>query len=174
MNDPDICNMKFSENKLVEKWNLFKTAFLDLSKKHAPIKTMRVKDRYCPWVDKDIVKLMYARNHAKKCAVKTTSEALWQKFKYLRNLVTLKIKQAKKKYYNDKIADCGNDSKKMWKFINRITGSKTYKPPHKDLDCNTFNEHFSSIGEKLISQESSEPEDLPWKHPHVKLCLNFN
>ena len=95
------------------------------------------------------------------------------KFKCLRNQVTSEIRHAKKKYFMDKITDCGNDSKKMWKFINKITGSKTFTPPHKDLDCNTFNEHFSTIGEKLISKLSSEPEKLPWKQPPCKTLFKF-
>ena len=92
MNDPAICDLQFCENELIEKWNLFKTAFINVSRKHAPIKTMRMKDRYCPWVDKDIVKLMYERNHAKKCAVRTKSQELWQKFKQLRNRVTFETR----------------------------------------------------------------------------------
>ena len=173
MNDPAICNVNFSDNELIEKWNLFKASFIKISRKHAPIKTLRVKDRYYPWIDKNIVKLMYKRNHAKKRAVRKKSKSLWQKFKCLRNQVTSEIRHAKKKYFMDKITDCGNDSKKMWKFINKITGSKTFTPPHKDLDCNTFNEHFSTIGEKLISKLSSEPEKLPWKQPPCKTLFKF-
>ena len=78
MNDPAICNVNFSDNELIEKWNLFKASFIKISRKHAPIKTLRVKDRYYPWIDKNIVKLMYKRNHAKKRAVRKKSKSLWQ------------------------------------------------------------------------------------------------
>ena len=62
----------------------------------------------------------------------------------------------------------------MWKFINKITGSKTYKPPHKDLDCNMFNDHFSTIGEKLVSEMSSKPKDLPWRQPPCGTVFKFH
>ena len=62
----------------------------------------------------------------------------------------------------------------MWKCINKITGSKTYKSPHKDLNATTFNDHFSTIGEKIISQMSNKPENLPWKQPACETVFAFN
>ena len=43
-------------------WDIWKKEVLRISDKHAPIKIMRLKDRRNPWVTKDIVKLMYARD----------------------------------------------------------------------------------------------------------------
>ena len=41
------------------KWNAFKTTFIEVSNKHAPIQTRRLKTRNNPWVIKEIVQLMY-------------------------------------------------------------------------------------------------------------------
>ena len=174
MDDPAITDTDFENEKLCEKWELFKLAFVKISDKHAPVKTMRVKERHYPWVNSNIVKLMYERNHAKKCAVKNKCISWWQKYKCLRNRVNVEIRNARKDYYKQKLAECGNNPKKMWKCINKITGSKTYKSPHKDLSATIFNDHFSTIGEKIISQMSNKPESLPWKQPACETVFAFN
>ena len=152
--NPAIVNSDFNDVELRDKWNTFKLAFISICEKLAPVKTMRVKERYYPWVNADIVKLMYERNHAKKCAVKSKRDLLWDRYKHLRNQITIKIRTAKNEYYEQKLAECGNNSKKLWKCLNKITGNTISKPPHKDLDCNAFNEYFSTIGEKITSQMS--------------------
>ena len=171
--DPYISNLEFDESELCKRWELFKKSFITIANKHAPMKMMRAKERYYPWVNLEIVKLIYERNHIKKRAVKTKSEHLWQKLKKLRNKITLLIRKRRKEYYEEKLRECGKDSKKMWKCINKITGSKSFIPPHKDISCNNFNEHFSTIGEKIISQTSSKPENLPWKQPPCETTFMF-
>ena len=75
---------------------------------------------------------MYERNHAKKCAVKSKRDLLWDRYKHLRYQITIQIRTAKKEYYEQKLAECGNNSKKLWKCLNKITGNKINKPPHKE------------------------------------------
>ncbi len=46
-------------------WATRRDEFIKICDNHAPLKTIRVKDRYCPWMSSDIVKLMYKRDFLK-------------------------------------------------------------------------------------------------------------
>ena len=63
-------NQANTTDKLTCKWNEWKNAFLQLSDKHAPFKSMRLKDRRNPWINKDIIKLINERDRAHKLADK--------------------------------------------------------------------------------------------------------
>ena len=49
-------------------WETWKSNFLCISDKHAPIKVTRVKDRHNPWINAEIIKLMYRRDYLHKRA----------------------------------------------------------------------------------------------------------
>ena len=174
MKQSDIVNLNFGKDQLLEKWDSFKTAFMAVSKKHVPKKSMRVKATMKPWIHNDVVKLIYERNYVKKCAVKTKNDALWKKYRMLRNKVTSDTREAKRKYFDEKINECGNNVHKLWKCLNKIAGNKSFKQPHKDLDCTIFNEYFSTIGEKIVlNQQSSQDQNLPWKLQAEQILHSF-
>ena len=63
-----ICwKQRFNEtddvNVLVTRWSTLFSLIID---KHAPIKTLRVSERYCPWVNKDLKELIRSRDKLKK------------------------------------------------------------------------------------------------------------
>ena len=39
--------------------------------KHAPLKEIRVSERYCPWIDKDLKRLMSTIDRLKAAALKS-------------------------------------------------------------------------------------------------------
>ena len=63
----------FDENSISHNdiWLLWKQAFLNICDKYAPIKLIRVKSRYIPWITPDIIKLIHKRDYLKAKA-KTT------------------------------------------------------------------------------------------------------
>jgi len=89
-----------------------------------------------------------------------------EKYKKYRKKVTHLLEESKRNYYQSQFLSCENDSKKMWKLINNLLGSKAKElsPPEKLFDtvnltytCNhesmasIFNNYFVSIGKKLAS-----------------------
>ncbi len=44
----------------------FKESFMEISNKHAPIKSHRVRDRIIPWANRDIINMMYERDYIHK------------------------------------------------------------------------------------------------------------
>ena len=55
--------------------------------KHAPLKTYRVKARNNPWMNRDILLLMYKRDYLCKKAKKTGNKALYTEYKQARHKV---------------------------------------------------------------------------------------
>eukprot|EP00794_Sanderia_malayensis_P015572 gene15572-17148_t len=70
---------------LVSSWsNLFSL----IIEKHAPMTVMRVSEKYCPWIDKDLKKLMQTRDKLKKAATKRKSQFLMDSYRQARILLT--------------------------------------------------------------------------------------
>ena len=59
----------------------------NIMNKHAPLKTYRVKARNNPWMNRDIILLMYKRDYLCKKAKKTGNKALYTEYMQARNKV---------------------------------------------------------------------------------------
>ena len=93
---------------LVSSWsNLFSL----IIEKHAPMTVMRVSEKYCPWIDKDLKKLMQTRDELKKAAAKRKSQFLMDSYRQVRNKVNVLNIQLKKQYYTNKISACQGNMK---------------------------------------------------------------
>ena len=169
-----VTNCDFENSELEHRWKLFMSAFLEISNKHVPSKTMRLKDRCSPWVSNDTISMMYRRDFLKRKAVKNNDEQLWKEYRELRNDITKKIKSDKKKYYTDQLKECGKNPQKVWKFINKVTGGGKQTQPPSDLSADAFNVYFSTIGEKIKESSSTKPVNLPWKNPPCSFNFRFS
>ena len=107
-----ICwEQMFSEtddiNALVNYWSSLFSLMID---KHAPITAMRVSEKYCPWIDKDLRALMKPRDQLKKAASKRKSQFLMDSYRQVRNkvffffffffFISLKLKTKNKLKFN--------------------------------------------------------------------------
>lgn len=74
----------------------------------------------------------------KKQAIKHASQLHWKKFQELRNKVNIEMRNAKSKYFQDKIDDCSksNDRKKTWIFINSLLGKNNKSTNVSELSIN--------------------------------------
>ena len=61
-----IANSDKNQGNTEKIWSEWKAEFLRISNKHAPIKVSRVKNRYNPWMNSDIINLMYERDFIHK------------------------------------------------------------------------------------------------------------
>ena len=107
----DILNGSLDDDDVsVEMWKL---AYTDICDKHAPMKSLRQKERSNPWMTHDIIKLMYERDHVHAKATQSNDSRLWQDYRNLRNKVTPIIKERKNVYFNDIYTLCRNDPKNV-------------------------------------------------------------
>ena len=122
---------------------------------------MRFSEKYCPWIDKDLMKLMQTRDKLKKAAAKRKSQFLMDSYRQVRNKVNVLNIQIKKQYYTNKISACQGNMKESWKAINELlnkrskssnihslkeSGSETV---HKNDISNAMSSFFCSVGEEL-------------------------
>ena len=154
-----------------ECWRVWKSFFNDTLNMHAPFRHKRVKGNSVPWITPEIKCMMRNRDYHKKYAIKHGSQLHWQKFRLLRNKVNIEIRNAKSKYFHDKITDCSvmNDPKKTWKLINSLLGKNAKSNNVNELliggisvsdpksIAEELNDYFISIGSKLAAEYENEP-----------------
>ena len=58
-------------------WSSLVSSIID---KYAPIKSVRVSERYCPWINANLKTLMHSRNKTKRVAIKNRSPLLMSIF----------------------------------------------------------------------------------------------
>ena len=68
---------------------------------------------------------MKQRDNAKKALIQSGCLHDREQYCKLRNKVTTLNKNTKKEYYQQKISNAKNDSKKIWKTLNEIMGRKS-------------------------------------------------
>ena len=116
-------------NLLVNYWS---EIFSFIIEKHAPLTEMRVSEKYCPWINKDLRDLMRARDKLKKSAVKGKSPILMDSYRQIRNKVNALNVQWKKQHYNNRIAACKGNMKESWKTINELVNKRSKS---SNIDC---------------------------------------
>ena len=88
-------------------------------------------------------------------------------YKRFRNYVTSKLRQAKSRYYYDKLCNVKNNTRKVWQCINNLLGKNKGKFVNidsvklddktitdKDKIANAFNDFFVNIGYNLSVQQT--------------------
>ena len=156
-------------NTLVNAWSAL---FSSIIGKHAPLREMRVSEKYCPWIDKDLKGLMVARDRLKKAALKNKSPILMDSYRQIRNRVNSLNIQLKKQYFSTKISECRGNMKESWKAINELLNKRS---KFCNIDClkdsgnginnrkeisNIMNSFFCTIGEELASKIDATPNPL--------------
>ena len=147
-----------------EFWTFWKNTFLDIVDKHAPPRTMTVRNKPSPWITAQIKLLMHFRDYLKKKAMNSNEPNDWENFKRQKNAVNKEVRRAKKSYCRAEIEGKRGDFKGTWKVLNnlmnrksnntaineiKLTPSVTLTNP-KDI-ADHFNKHFTKIGHKLAS-----------------------
>ena len=151
-----------------EAWNYFKDIFMIVADKHVPIVQRRVRGRSLPWITPHIKDLMKDRDYHKKMAIKTNKVEHWSSYRKLRNSISMKLRKAKGSYYVTELSGKQN-SKEMWKTINKITNphghgnkpnAETGSTNSSGLTSTQFNQYFSSIARNLC--DIFRPRTLSW------------
>ena len=162
----DLQNIPWEEirfkRKVDEMWRLWKTFFVDVLDKHAPVRVKRLrKGGNIPWVSREVKKKLFKRDALKRKAIKTNKEEDWRLYKSSRNVANTALRSAKRDYYANKFTNNKQNPKYAWRTINDILGRNRkqttineIKLPGKTVTStdelvDIFNDHFSNIGPKL-------------------------
>ena len=156
--------------------------FLDVLNKHAQAK-IRVKGNNLPYVTTEVRGLIRQSEFLQKKAKKTGSNYLWQASQRLTHKVIYMLGKLRSDYYSKQIEENSGDMKRTWKILKQamnkenktVTIDKIASDNHeitdKALISEAFNEHFSSVAERLavsIDSCDSNPNELGIQSP---LCL---
>ena len=152
-------------------WDAWKTLFMEIVDKHAPLKTKRISKKHSPWITYDLMRKIYKRNYLKKKAIIENNAASWEQYKQARNETNNAIKSAKRQYFLHNLELNKKNSSKTWKLINELSSRKSctnrniteMKTDNETINsapeiAEAFNNFFTSIGPNLASKLS--PSDI--------------
>ena len=134
----------------------------NLYNKYFPIKTKIVTNKSLrhPWVTEILVRSIKKREKMSRLAKRGRIDR--QVFIEFRNLVTKQLREARANYYNDEFSNCNGNIKKTWNIINKTIKKNNAKTNilirENDNLCkpddlpDKFNNYFSNIAEKLVSE----------------------
>ena len=111
----------FQSNNINEAWEIFKTIFIQIIDDIAPEKEIRIKVRSEPWMNSEILELIYERDKMlKKANLDKTNKNLRAQYNKLRNIVTKTIKLTKSNYFRNKVEENRYNPKLLWKQFKSI------------------------------------------------------
>lgn len=167
----DLANADWSEvyqeNDTERAYDVFYEKFIGYYNEHFPVQTKHIKKRKRnrkPWVSLDMLKLIKTKNKLYKNYLKRSIQANYDKYKKLRNMVTTRLRRAKRDYYFKKFDSVKNNSKKTWTLINEILGKQKSAVEEGKSFCHNgsyisnpddiaenFNEYFVNIGSNIAN-----------------------
>lgn len=147
-------------------WGEFKRLFLEILDEIAPIKEIRLKCHTEPWMNNEILNNIYQRDkYVYSFRKDKSNKDVFNKYGKLRNKIQRDIKKAKSNYFQNKVNECKNDLKKLWKHLNSL-GFKKPKTAsakivleandnlyHKPFQvANLMNSFFASVFTSLVNK----------------------
>ena len=123
---------------------------------------MRVRGQKIPWLTREVKQLMNERDHFHNLALRTNNELHWSSYKRLRNVVTLRLRKEKQRYFNEQLRETKGDSRETWKNLKQLlrncskSSSDAARTTNEAKDkCNISNCFFVSCAEDLRSTHRS-------------------
>ena len=154
--------MRASADNPNDLWSSWKSFFLDILNKHAPVKTIPVKGNNLLYVTAEVKSMMRQRDYLRGKANKTVSKYLRQAFQHLRNKVDYTLRKLKSDYYTKKIEDSKDNLRNTWKvlkkvinrkgkcnLVNKITVNNTEITNKQEISDKMY-KYFASIGSNLV------------------------
>ena len=117
----DLQGINFDEIKSLssdsnEMWLIWKTLFLDVLNRHAPVSNIKIKGHDLPYITTEVRLLARQRYYFRKKAGKTGSKYLRQAFQQIKHKITYKVRKLRSEYYSKKIAENRGNIEATWKF----------------------------------------------------------
>ena len=156
-------------DSLVQEWT---NIFSYIVEKHAPMKTIRVSEKYCPWINNDLKALIRSRDKLKKAAVKSGSPLLLASYRHVRNKVNRLNIDLKRQYFTTKIQSSQGNMKETWKTLNQLMNKRSkstninlMKQDGKNISnkkeiSDIMNKYFCSVGKALAEEIEDTPNPL--------------
>ena len=134
-------------------YNNFILIFKSLFEKNFPLitKQINLKNSDKPYITPHIKSLIKEKNRLQNLYAKWPI-TYGNIFRQSRNKLNEIIRIAKNQYYKNELINSVGDPRRTWKVINNVMNRKSVscdKSNTLDIDAECFNNHFSTVGEKL-------------------------
>ena len=105
-------------------WRKWKELFLNVCNRHAPYKRKIMRGVKCPWLTGETKKLMNQRDFLLRKARRSRAEVDWNAYRRLRNQVSNKIRNEKRRYQRNEIQENLDSPKAFWQAIKKVFPNK--------------------------------------------------
>ena len=152
----------YNINDVNTAWRFFKSIFLSIVNKNAPIIKKTIRGQNSPWLTNDIKTSINERNHHLKIARRTKLEKDWIIYRKSRNATTQLIKNRKANYHRNVFYENINKPNAFWKCIkscyntknNSYLSHKSFIIENETSTCKSkiaasFCRYFTNIGSIL-------------------------
>ena len=142
----------FTESNVNSKLDKFNDVLLTTLAVHAPVRITKIHNRPCPFVTLDIINQMSHRDQLHRRYKRTRDIDDWKAFKNVQRSVKTTLKDAEKQHVQTEVILHKDNSRSLWKVINRCIPSKdkrnlTYHRNSLEV-ANDFNQFFQSVGKR--------------------------
>ena len=140
----------FSVNDVNKKLQIFHEVLQTTLNAHAPVKTLKVRGRPCPFVTPQIKELMVARDQLHCIFMQTRYSRDWRNFKEARNAVKITLVKAQREHVLDQVREHKSNTGSLRKIIKDTVAYKekdsvVYSKNPKVV-AEEFNHFFSTVG----------------------------
>jgi hypothetical protein len=142
----------YDSHNVDDKVKVFNSILMELMDKHAPIRTISIKNSSAPWFTAEVKHMICIRDKARRKHLRTKDINDYETFRLLRNKTKQAIKSAKAKYFHD-IFRCNKSPKEMWSHINNLSKNKNKKcGAPSGISPNDLNQHYLKVS--TVSSEN--------------------
>ena len=151
-------------------FNIFHEKLVASIDTHAPERTLKIGRKSLirdPWITPGILRSLKRQKDLYKEMVQSKSDVSTYTYRSYRNCLQKLIRNNRQHYLHDKCKEYRQNGKKLWQLINKILGKENNKQNSieslrvdnilkhdSDSITNSFNEFFSTIGEKLAQEQN--------------------
>ena len=154
----------FSCSNVNNAWSNFKSIFLDICGKHAPLITKKIRGSKCPWLTSEVSKLINTRQYQLRKAKRSGLDEDWSNYRKSRNQVTAAIRSAKASYNRKLIEENLDCPRSFWKTIKKVLPNKSKSNSISQIKVdnnvytdkldisNLFCKYFSSVKSRVANE----------------------
>lgn len=129
------------------------------------------KGQVAPWINDSLLNLLKEKKRLLKLSKKfPNSLKIMGDFERINKVVKLSVNNSKEGYYQRRVYECGNDQRKIWGFLNKVSGrsvkvSTDYLLKNQSrisdpfMVAEEFNDFFVSVGASISSSIPASPSD---------------
>ena len=144
----ELLNHSHNRNICEKSFDDFKTSFLKILNKHAPLKKKYLRANHSTFITKEVRKEIMLRTKLKHQYLKKKTLESRNRYKRQRNFCVNLIKKAKRSFYKNLDISCLNDNRKFWKNIKPVFSNKVRSVDSINLK---ENEEFVENDEKIAN-----------------------